>query len=187
MKPGLALLPLLLWADSASAHGFGGAGFLHPLTGPDHMLAMIAVGAWSAQLGGPALWAVPTAFVLAMSLGGAVGMSGLAVPLAEPVILASAILLGAAIAIDRRFALPLAAAATALFGFAHGFAHGAELPAQSDIAIYAAGVLVTTAGLHVLGLAGGLLILADPSGRSRLRLSGLGVIALGFGLLVSLG
>lgn len=187
MKRALALLPFLFWADSASAHGFGGAGLLHPLTGLDHMLTMVAVGVWSAQLGGRAVWAVPLAFVLAMATGGAAGLAGTTLPWIEPAILGSAALVGVAIALDRPFVLPVAATATALFGFAHGFAHGAEIPEQTGVALYVSGFLITTAGLHILGLVGGMLILDSPSGRAGLKMSGLGVVGLAFGMFVSIG
>ncbi len=187
MKRAVALLPLLLLADRASAHGFGGAGFLHPLTGLDHMLTMVAVGAWSAQLGGRAVWAVPLTFVVAMAIGGAAGLSGIALSWIEPAILASAALVGAVIAIDRRFFLPVAALATSIFGFAHGFAHGAEVQEQTNVAFYVVGFLITTAGLHILGLVGATLVLESPSGRRRLRLTGFGIVGAALGMVVSTG
>ena len=72
---------LLLLPELASAHGFAGSGWLHPLTGIDHMCAMVAVGAWSAQIGGKAIWRVPAAFVVAMLIGGIVGFEHLLFPL----------------------------------------------------------------------------------------------------------
>ena len=167
----LVLLPACLAAGPAYAHGFAGTGWLHPLTGPDHMLAMLAVGAWSAQLGGRAIWAVPTAFVCAMAIGGMAALRASPLPGTEIVIASSVLGLGLAIALDRRFAWPVAALATALFGLAHGFAHGSEMPRTADAASYVIGFLVTTAGLHVAGAAGGLLVLEQARGRGSLRLA----------------
>ena len=167
----LLLLPAL-GAGPAHAHGFAGSGWLHPLTGPDHMLAMLAVGAWSAQLGGRAIWTVPAAFVCAMAIGGIAPLRGWPLPGTEILIAASVLGLGLAIALDRRFAWPVAAFATALFGLAHGSAHGSEMPRMADTASYVIGFLMTTAGLHVAGAAGGLLLLERVRGRGWLRLAG---------------
>ena len=176
---GFASAALALTTAPAVAHGFGGAGWMHPLTGPDHMLAMLAVGAWSAQLGGRALWLVPSAFVVAMAAGGAAALAGLVLPATEVAIVASVILLGLAIASARPYAVPVAAFATMVFGLAHGSAHGAEIPASQNVAIYVAGFLATTAGLHVIGLAGAALVLDRPNGATALRAIGAVVIVAG--------
>jgi urease accessory protein len=168
----LVLLSACLAAGPAHAHGFAGSGWLHPLTGPDHMLAMLAVGAWSAQLGGRTIWAVPAAFVCAMAIGGMAALRGSPLPGTEIVIASSVLGLGLAIALDRRLAWLVAALATALFGLAHGAAHGSEMPRTADAASYVIGFLVTTAGLHVAGAAGGLLLLEHARGRGWLRLAG---------------
>ena len=168
----LFLLPACLGAGPAHAHGFAGSGWLHPLTGPDHMLAMLAVGAWSAQLGGRAIWTVPTAFVCAMAIGGMAALRGAPLPGTEIVTASSVFGLGLAIALERRFAWPVAVLATALFGLAHGSAHGSEMPRTADSASYVIGFLVTTAGLHVAGAAGGLLLLEQARGQGWLQLAG---------------
>lgn len=185
MKQATAILcALLFWAAPAAAHGFGGGGLLHPLTGPDHMLAMVAVGAWSAQIGGRAIWAVPAAFLAAMTIGGGVGMSGTALAWSEIVIALSVVLLGGAVLAARPIAWPFAICAVLLFGAAHGFAHGAELPQSSNPGPYIAGFLVTTAGLHIVGVVGALLILETVKGERLLRQLG-GIVALaGLGLCV---
>jgi urease accessory protein len=175
----LFLLSSCLAAGPAYAHGFAGSGWLHPLTGPDHMLAMLAVGAWSAQLGGRAIWAVPTAFVCAMATGGIAALRGMPLPGTEIAIAASVLGLGLGIALDRRFAWPVAALATALFGLAHGSAHGGETPRTADAASYVIGFLVTTAGLHIAGATGGLLLLERARGRGWLRLAGAATTAAG--------
>ena len=135
------------------AHGSPlAAGLLHPLLGPDHLLAMVAVGLFAAMTGGRAVWALPASFVGGMVAGGLLGFGGAALPVVEPAILASVILLGLAIAFALRPPLALACGAVALFGTAHGYAHGLEGPALGGAA-YAAGFVLATATLHGLGLA----------------------------------
>lgn len=157
-KPILAAA--LLAPTSALAHpgheaGTFLAGISHPVSGADHVLAMIAVGLWAAQTGGRAIWAMPATFVGAMVAGGAIGAAGLNFPAVEPMILASIILLGAVVALAARFPLWLALPLLALFGAAHGWAHGAEGPPNGLIA-FAAGFAVMTATLHGVGLGLGL-------------------------------
>lgn len=152
------------------AHGFyGGSGWLHPLTGIDHVMAMIAVGAWSAQIGGRAIWYVPSTFLLAMLVGGVSGYLHLHIPYTEFGVSISVFLLGLAIALECKITILLAAVVVALFGVCHGYAHGAEMPLQQNKAIYTIGFLATTAGLHIFGATGAMLIL-DNSIRSRGRL-----------------
>jgi urease accessory protein len=149
----LALCPVL-----AQAHPFHGtttgftAGFAHPLFGLDHILAMVAVGLWAAQLGGRARWIVPATFVTLMALGGAVGMSGLRLPMVETGIVVSVMTLGVLIAVAARMPLPWSAALTGLFALFHGHSHGAEIPAATSGLAYAVGFVVATASLHVCGL-----------------------------------
>jgi urease accessory protein len=158
----LALLALLC-PSAALAHTGHGAGFLHglehPLGGADHLLAMFAVGLWAAAAGGRAIWALPLAFLAGMLGGGVLGMAGLTVPGVEPLILASIILLGAAVALVTRPPLVPALMAVACFGLAHGNAHGLEAPA-TGFAGYAAGFFLATAGLHGAGLLTGRLLAA---------------------------
>jgi urease accessory protein len=168
----------------ALAHGFAGSGWLHPLTGPDHMLAMVLVGAWSAQLGGRALWAVPAAFVAAMAAGALAALGGIVLPWTEIAVALSSVALGAAVMLARPVALPLAALATLAFGLAHGAAHGVETPAGAGWS-YLIGFLATTAGLHVAGLAGASLLLDQTRGAVVLRLLGSGSALAGGAFLVS--
>lgn len=173
---------VMLWARPALAHGFGVTGMLHPLTGPDHMLAMIAVGAWSGQLDGRAIWAVPAAFLMAMTFGGILGMSGNVLPWTEGVIALSVILLGGAVLVGRHFTWPFAICGVIIFGVAHGLAHGSEFPQLGSYGAYAVGFLVTTAGLHIVGLVGALLILDSDRGGCRLRFLGGIVAVMGFSM-----
>jgi len=165
-------------AGPSLAHGFGGAGWIHPLTGVDHMLAMVAVGLWSAQLGGRAIARVPAAFIVAMALGSTVGLRQWPVHGIETVIALSVLLVGAAIAIRTGLAWPVAAAAALMFGLAHGYVHGLAMPDTGRLD-YAAGFLLTTAALHVAGAVAGLLLLDMPKGPRWLRTGGALVAAAG--------
>ena len=161
----------------ALAHAFvgdggPGAGFMHPLTGPDHLLAMFAVGILSAQIGGKAVATVPSAFVLAMIAGGMLGLARVLLPGAELGVAASVVVLGAAVAVGARTPLWAVHAAAGLFGLFHGFAHGAEMPVAASPALYALGFAVSTAGVHALGALTGLLVLCRAHGPTRLRWSG---------------
>jgi urease accessory protein len=151
------LIPTLAFAHVGvgPTSGFGN-GLLHPISGLDHLCAMIAVGLWAAQQGKRALWAVPLAFVSMMALGGALGMAGRSLPFVEQGIAASLLVLGVLIASAAR--LPLAAGVLLVGTFAvfHGHAHGAEMPATSSGLAYGAGFIAATAMLHGCGIALGL-------------------------------
>ena len=136
------------------------------------MLAMIAVGAWSAQMGGRAIYVVPAAFVTAMAVGGALGCERIELWGTDWGVALSVMLLGFAIASQRKLGMAFAVAAVALFGVCHGWAHGYEMPMQSSKAGYIFGFLLTTAGLHGAGVVGGMLIIEGKSGHKRLRLCG---------------
>jgi len=152
--PALALMPSAALAHAGHDSGSFLSGMLHPVGGTDHVLAMVAVGLWAAQAGGRALWAAPASFVGAMLLGGAAGAAGLPFPAVEPMILASIIIMGALIALAVRLPLMVALPALAVFGAAHGWAHGAEGPASGMLA-YTAGFALMTAALHGAGLLAG--------------------------------
>ena len=155
----LALAALALAAPSLAQahpglhmHGFE-AGLVHPLTGLDHLLAMIAVGFWAASLGGAARWIVPGAFVSFMTLGAFVGASlGIDLPLVEYAIAASVVALGLLVAFEARVPTPAAAALVGLFAAFHGYAHGAEAPAGQSFALFGAGFVLATVALHGVGL-----------------------------------
>jgi urease accessory protein len=159
-------------------------GFSHPISGIDHVLAMVAVGIFAARLGGRALWLVPLGFVAVMALAGALGMAGIPLPFSEAGIALSVVVLGLAIAF--RLSLPVLAA-VALVGFFalfHGHVHGAEMPAATSGVAYAAGFLGATAMLHAMGVGAGLLIGREGGTLSRrLVQTGGGAMAL-FGLAV---
>jgi len=172
-------LPLFAAPSVAQAHPAQDAasffaGAAHPLGGFDHVLAMLAVGLMAAQLGGRALWALPLAFVGAMLAGGALGFAGLGLPAVKPAILASVIILGALVAMAVRLPLGSLVPMVALFGFAHGWAHGAEGPV-SGMALYTGGFALATALLHGAGIALG-------RGLTALAIRGLGGAAAVAGL-----
>jgi urease accessory protein len=165
------------------ASGFD-AGLYHPLLGIDHLLAMVAVGLLAARAGGRAIWLVPGAFLACMVVGGIVGMSGAEFWGVETAIAVSVVLLGAALAASRNLPLGLMLAACGLFGFFHGHAHGAEMPAIAQPALYAAGFVLATAALHALGVAIGRFSIKTAARQSKLRFSGAAIAVAGLAFLV---
>lgn len=150
----LATLGAPAWAHSADgvAGGFV-SGFLHPIAGWDHVIAMVAVGLWGAFLGAPAIWLLPVVFPLVMAFGGALGVVGLPLPGVEIGIAASAIVLGAMVAFAARPPLWVAAAIVGAFAIFHGHAHGTELPEAASPIAYSLGFVIATGLLHAAGIA----------------------------------
>jgi len=167
----LTLFPAIAWAHPGHM-----AGFLHPFTGIDHLLAMVAVGLWAAQLGGHWRWAVPLAFVGSMTLGGVAGFEGLRLPMVEPMIAASVLVLGLLVSLRVKMKWP-ALVLVGAFAVFHGVAHGAEMPAEANKLVYAAGFVLATALLHAVGVAGGAL--------PKARWAGVPVALAGLWLLVT--
>lgn len=147
-----AASPALAHTGVGAVHGFG-AGLMHPLTGVDHLLAMVAVGLWAGLVGGRARWAYPLAFVAMMVIAGLWGMSGASLPGVEIGIAVSVVILGLAIALRSTPPLAAGAAACAIFAIFHGHAHGAELPEGASSLGYALGFVLATVALHGIGLA----------------------------------
>jgi len=143
--------PALAHVQNAEAAGFV-SGFRHPISGLDHVLAMVAVGLWGAQLGAPAIWVLPVAFPLVMALGGALGLLGIPLPGTEYGIAASAILLGAAVMFELRPPLVFAGLLVGFFAIFHGHAHGTELPPGQSALLYSMGFVIATGCLHALGI-----------------------------------
>jgi urease accessory protein len=143
--------PAFAHVQQGEAAGFL-TGFLHPISGLDHVLAMVAVGLWGAQLGAPAIWVLPVAFPLVMSMGGMLGLLGVPVPGIEYGIAASAILLGAAVMLEMRPPLVLTAMLVGVFAIFHGHAHGTELPPNQSALLYSMGFVIATGCLHGLGI-----------------------------------
>jgi urease accessory protein len=173
------MLALPAWAHEQAGQAAGFVtGMLHPVSGLDHVLAMVAVGLWGAQLGAPAIWLLPVTFPLVMAFGGFLGLLGVPLPGVEVGIAASAILLGAMVATQSRPPLWMAAAAVAFFAIFHGHAHGTELPAGESGLLYSIGFVVVTGCLHATGIAIGL-IHRWQRGRIALRAAGAVVGAAG--------
>jgi len=165
--------PALAHVEQAQAAGLL-SGLAHPVSGLDHVLAMVAVGLWGAQLGAPAIWLLPLTFPIVMALGGLLGLLGIALPGVELGIAASAILLGAAVMTERRLPLVVAAALVGVFAVFHGHAHGTELPPGQSGLLYSLGFVVATGCLHAIGIAIGA-IHRWPAGRVALRIAGGGI------------
>ncbi len=165
-----ATAPVLAHVQPGEATGFL-SGFLHPISGLDHVLAMIAVGLWGAQLGAPAIWLLPVTFPLVMAFAGFLGLLGVPLPGVEIGIAASAILLGAAVMTERRPPLYVAGALVGLFAVFHGHAHGTELPPGQSGLLYSLGFVVATGCLHAIGIAIGA-VHRWPAGQVAVRVAG---------------
>lgn len=179
----IRLLFLLLISGTAVAHegsslpyGSFIAGLAHPVLGVDHFLAMVSVGIVSAQIGGRAIWTVPGTFVLVMAVGGALGIFDVGLTAIEVGIAFSVLVLGLAIAADRRIPVAVAMVAVGIFAIFHGYAHGAEMPKVAQPVRYALGFMTGTAVLHILGVLIGDIARHYSPGRLLLRVAG-GAIA----------
>lgn len=185
-----ALFGLLTEASAgpAEAHLFGVAdggwaeGLSHPFSGVDHVLAMVGVGIWAAQIGGPGVFLLPVAFLAAVAWGGVVGGSGLPVPGVETGTAASVAALGLAIALAAKPPLPASLSMVGLFALFHGHAHGTELPETASPVLYGLGLLLATALLHAIGLAVGSLT-RSSIGTRLLRVGGAVLVVSGMVLL----
>lgn len=161
-KIGLSAVLILMqppraWGHEGDPSGGFISGFTHPMLGPDHILAMVAVGLWGAQLGVPAIWMLPVAFPLVMAFGGFLGLIGIPVPGVEIGIAASAVIFGAMVFLKVRPKLPFALALVGLFAIFHGHAHGSELSAGESGVLYSIGFVAGTGLLHACGIVLGLL------------------------------
>lgn len=172
----------LLAAGAASAHtgeGTSGGlvtGFLHPILGWDHVVAMVAVGLWGAFLGRPAIWILPVVFPLVMAFGGALGVLGVPVPAVETGIALSGVVLGLLVAFAVRAPIWVAAVIVGAFAIFHGHAHGTEMPGATSAIAYGVGFVIGTGALHTAGIALGALT-GSEAGRVAVRGVG-GLIAL---------
>ena len=154
------------------------AGFLHPILGFDHVVAMVAVGIWGAQLGRPAIYVLPITFPLVMAAGGVLGVLDVPIPGVETGIAASALVLGAMIALAARPPLAVTALIVAVFAIFHGYAHGTELPAAANPVSYAFGLVVATGLLHAIGILIGT-VRAWDWGATALRVGGAAIALMG--------
>ncbi len=182
----------LLFPAAAFAHQQGAVdsnallvGFAHPFGGIDHLLAMLAVGMWGAILGMPALWMLPIAFPMLMAVGGVAGILGLPLPSIELGIALSVIVLGAVILFALRPPLWGSLLIVSFFAVFHGYAHGIELPQQTDPLGYSLGFVIATGLIHIAGILIGF-VTRLPNGEMLLRICGGGFAIAGIYLLVAL-
>jgi urease accessory protein len=177
--------PALAHESTGVANGFV-AGLLHPVSGLDHLLAMVSVGIWGAFLGRPLIWQLPVAFPLVMVIGGVLGILGIALPQVELGIALSVVVLGLAIALRWRAPFVAALAIVAVFAVFHGYAHGTELPRAAAPHWYAAGFVIATGLLHLAGIALGSLTRVR-GGVLLLRAGGAAIALAGGWILAGLG
>jgi len=166
----LAAVPVLAHEQTGQAAGFL-TGLRHPVSGLDHVLAMIAVGLWGAQLGAPAIWVLPVVFPMVMAFGGFLGLLGVPLPGTEVGIALSAVLLGLMVALEAKPPLQVAASIVGVFGIFHGYAHGTELPPGENALLYSVGFVIATGCLHGVGIGIGVAHRWSP-GRIALRVAG---------------
>jgi urease accessory protein len=185
----LTLFPTVVFAHTgvSTTSGFM-SGLDHPIFGLDHVLAMTMVGVFACQLGGRALWLLPTTFVLVMAVGGALGAAGFEAPFVEVGIALSVIVLGAIVALDVKASTAVAMGVVGLFAILHGHAHGAEMPQGAGGLTYTAGFMIATAALHIVGISLGLLIgkFGEQLGSVAVRASGGVAAAAGVGILTGI-
>ena len=172
-------------ADAHTGAGMSGgfsSGFMHPILGWDHVIAMVAVGIWGAFLGGRAIWILPVTFPLVMAFGGAMGIAGIPLPSVETGIALSAIALGSMVAFAARPPIWVAALIVGIFAIFHGYAHGAELPNAANPLAYSLGFVLSTGLLHLSGITLGLLV-RWPMGKIVVRAIGSMIALAGVGFL----
>ena len=194
----LFFLSFVFFTSSAYAHTFTGMvgfydGLSHPVLGIDHFLAMVSVGIVSAQIGGRAIWTIPATFVLMMIVGGIIGMlvevfffdlETLVFYVVEFGIVFSVILLGLAIAIERKISTNIIMIFISIFGMCHGLAHGMEMPWAVNPILFALGFASGTATLHLFGVGIGSLAIKTKFSSIVLRIVGVGCALFGFSLLI---
>ncbi|MBN2802625.1 MAG: HupE/UreJ family protein [Deltaproteobacteria bacterium] len=180
---------ILLFAETAFSHSTGDiasasgggflAGFLHPVSGLDHVVAMVAVGLWGAFLGAPAIWLLPVVFPMVMAFGGVLGIAGVPVPAVEILIAISGIVLGIMVATKAKPPIYVAAIIVGIFAIFHGYAHGEELPEAAEPLAYSIGFVSATGLIHIGGISLGLLT-KWKSGLLAIRILGGLICLVGF-------
>jgi urease accessory protein len=181
----LFFLLIAFYATPVFAHTRGGEavgllnGLEHPISGLDHVLAMVAVGLWGAQLGPPALWLLPVTFPMVMAFGGTLGLMGVKLPGIEVGIALSAVALGFMVLREAKPNLWVAAILVGFFAIFHGHAHGSELPPGANGVLYSIGFVIATGLLHATGILIGT-VHRWEYGRIALRAAGAVVMAGGF-------
>jgi urease accessory protein len=175
----LMIVPRIIFAhvETGKAAGFI-SGFHHPISGWDHIAAMVAVGLWGAQLGAPAIWLLPVAFPMMMAIGGFLGLIGVPLPAVEIGIGISAVVLGTMVVLEIKPLLFVAVLIVGIFAIFHGYAHGAELAPGTSALAYSLGFVVSTGCLHGVGILIGL-IHKWETGRCVVRIAGCLIAAAG--------
>lgn len=183
------VIPFLITPVSVFAHTGTGQhngwlhGFFHPLSGLDHILAMIAVGLWAAQAHGRIIWLIPLIFVAVMGLGGLFAMITLPVAFAEYGIMLSLLVLGTLLACRKHLPLSVSMILIGLFALSHGYAHGSEMPSSISIFSYATGFMLATTLLHLCGI-GLALLFRNFAGIYWVRFSGIMIACYGGFLMI---
>ncbi len=179
------------WCQNSYAHlgsgmkGDFSSGFFHPITGLDHILAMLSVGIWGAVLGPPSLWMLPVAFPLVMSIGAVWGILGLPLNFVELGIVISVITLGLVIALKWRPPVGVSSAIVSFFAFFHGYAHGHEMPNYANAVGFSIGFVTATGLLHLTGIGIGYVVKLPP-GEKIIKALGLGIMGAGIFLFFQL-
>lgn len=178
----MLILPNISYAHVISGGGGFMSGFSHPVLGFDHLLAMLSVGILSAQMGGKAIWTVPTAFVVVMLVGGILGINGVEIGSVELGIMLSVLILGVSIAVEKKLPHFLAIIFVGFFAIFHGHAHGAEMPELAQPVLYACGFIIGTATIHISGVSIGFMVNKLKGGDKLLRYLGAAIAGIGFHL-----
>lgn len=180
------LLASPAWAHFTEvARGSWREGLAHPFSGLDHLVAMTAMGLWATQMGRPALWLLPTSFLMFMTAGAGLSLAGIVLPGAEDGIAVSVAVLGVLLAVAARPGPVLGAAIAALFGIVHGYGHGAEMPEAAAPLLYGLGFLMATAALQLVGIGVGLLA-RSPIGQRVLPIGAAAIVGIGVTLMLAL-
>ena len=173
------LIPALAQAHTVGGEGGFLSGLTHPVLGFDHFLAMISVGILSSQIGGRAIWTVPSTFVTVMAIGAFIGIKAIGLPMVEYGIALSVLILGIALALEKKLPPVWAMIGVGFFAMFHGHAHGTEMPSIVKPIIYAMGFLLGTAGLHISGVLIGIFANKTAKGHALLRYVGAGISGVG--------
>lgn len=181
----LLFMPTAAYAHTIWADGGGFmSGLKHPVLGFDHLLAMLSVGILSAQIGGRAIWTVPSTFVIVMLVGGIIGMERIPLPSFEMAIAISVFALGVSIAAEKKLPHLLAMIFVGIFAIFHGYAHGVEMPYLTKPLMYALGFTSGTACIHITGVIIGLIGKKAPK-IPVLRILGAGIAGVGVLLIIT--
>ena len=177
--------PAFAHSDATSLQGGFITGFMHPISGLDHVVAMVAVGLWGAFLGKPAIWILPIVFPLVMAFGGALGVAGIPIPYIETGIALSGVVLGLAVLFAVKPPIWVAAIIVGAFAIFHGHAHGTELPNATNPLVFSMGFVIGTGLLHLAGIAIGELKRL-PKGEWVIRAGGAIIAVIGAGFLTNM-